>query len=114
MAQPESRPCLFVDDSRAPFTPTLINFNLSGSLKHGALEEPFHGVALHTKLARVASQKSQEDGVSAPRGTTQSAHRAGSRAFQKISSPKTGFSAVRVTLHHQPCVLNMHAGDEKA
>lgn len=43
--------------------------NLNGSLKHDVLEEPFDGVALHIKVARVASQISQEDGVSAPRGT---------------------------------------------
>lgn len=41
-------PTVFVDDSRVPLTPNLINhliyLNLNGSLKHGVLEEPFHGV----------------------------------------------------------------------
>lgn len=105
-------PSVFVDDSRVPLTPNLINhliyLDFNGSLKHGVIEEPFHGVgnkhysfASRHKIARRWRPRSLAHSLAA----LHKAHtgRGHGRSFQKISLPKSRLSSLSV--RHQSCVL---------
>lgn len=77
-------PTVFVDDSRVPLTPNLINhliyLNLNGSLKHGVLEEPFHGVG-NTHYSFVSRHKYRKKMASSLAALHKAQHWAGSRYF---------------------------------
>lgn len=99
-------PTVFVDDRRVPLTPNLINhliyLNLNGSLKHGVLEEPFHGVG-NTHYSFASRHKNRKKMASSLAALHKAHTGRGHGLFQKISLPTTGLSSLGV--RHQPCVL---------